>query len=218
MVDANAELVEQVRIPEDASDQEIQDILKQVFNAQEGNVHRDSVDAEEIKKQIQEAVQEQNVQDQDPEAVISSVSVQHVVTKKIQDQDSRPAQFCIYSKGKIQIDDSLKREIVEEMKNHILYSEMIEEFENTGVREILRGSSKFRLRRDLIVQHENDQSEILDYWRIVVPEHAGIREKVIRECHSIPYCAHPGVQRTISRVRKSFVWKGMSTDVRTFIE
>ena len=50
--------MEQIRIPEDASDQEIQDILKQVFNAQEGNVHRDSVDAEQIKKQIQEAVQE----------------------------------------------------------------------------------------------------------------------------------------------------------------
>ena len=46
VVDANAELVQQIRIPENASDQEIQDILKQVFNAQEGNVHSDSVDAE----------------------------------------------------------------------------------------------------------------------------------------------------------------------------
>ena len=65
VVDANAELVQQIRIPENASDQEIQDILKQVFNAQEGNVHSDSVDAEILKQKIQEAVQEQNVQDQD---------------------------------------------------------------------------------------------------------------------------------------------------------
>ena len=76
VVDANAELVEQIRIPEDASDQEIQDILKQVFNAQEGNVHRDSVDAEQIKKQIQEAVQEQNVQDQDQDQKQLSVQFQ----------------------------------------------------------------------------------------------------------------------------------------------
>ena len=95
---------------------------------------------------------------------------------------------------------------------------MLDEFENIGVKEIVRGNSKFRLQRDLIVQHENEQDEVLDYWRIVVPEHAGIREKIIRECHSIPYCAHPGVQRTLSRVRKSFAWKGMSTDVRAFIE
>ena len=100
------------RIPENASDQEIQDILKQVFNAQEGNVNSDSVDAEQILKQkIQEAVQEQNVQDQDQDqnAVINSVSVQYAVTKQIQDQDSRTVQFCMYSKGKIQIEDSLKQ-------------------------------------------------------------------------------------------------------------
>ena len=85
-------------------------------------------------------------------------------------------------------------------------------------KEIVRGNNKFRLQRNLIVQHENEQDEVLDYWRIVVPEHAGIRDKIIRECHHILYCAHPGVQQTLSRVRKSFVWKGMSADVRAFIE
>ena len=49
MVGANAELVQQIKIPKNASDQEIQHILKQVFNAQEGNVHSDSVDAEILK-------------------------------------------------------------------------------------------------------------------------------------------------------------------------
>ena len=33
VVDANAKLIQQIRIPENASDQEIQDILKHVFNA-----------------------------------------------------------------------------------------------------------------------------------------------------------------------------------------
>ena len=106
VVDANAELVQQIRIPENASYQEIQDILKQVFNAQEGNVHSDSVEAERLKQKIQQAVQEHNVQDQN--AVINSISVQYAVTKQIQDQDSRTVQFCVYSKGKIQIEDSLK--------------------------------------------------------------------------------------------------------------
>ena len=154
MVDANAELVQQIRIPENASDQEIQDILKQVFNAQEGNVHSDSVDAEILKQKIQQAVQEHNVQDQN--AVINSVSIQYAVTKQIQDQDSRTVQFCVYSKGKIQIEDSLKQEIIDALRDDILYSEMLEEFENTGVKEIVRGNSKFRLQRDLIVQHENE--------------------------------------------------------------
>ena len=49
MVDANAKLVQQIRIPENASDHKIQEILKQVFNAQEGHVHSDNVDAEILK-------------------------------------------------------------------------------------------------------------------------------------------------------------------------
>ena len=85
------------------------------------------------------------------------------MTKQIQDQDSRTVQFCVYSKGKIQIEDSLKQEILDALRDYILYSEMLEEFENTGVKEIVRGNSKFRLQRDLIVQHENEQDEVLDY-------------------------------------------------------
>ena len=161
VIDANAELAHQIRIPENASDQEIQDILKQVFNAQEGNLHSDSVDAEILEQKIQEAVQEHNVQDQN--VVINSLSVQYAVTKQIQDQDSRIVQFCVYSKGKIHIEDSLKRELLDAFKDDILYSEMLEEFENIGVKEIVRGNSKFRLQRDLIVQHENEQDEVLDY-------------------------------------------------------
>ena len=85
------------------------------------------------------------------------------MTKQIQDQDSRTVQFCMYSKGKIQIEDSLKQEIIDSLRDDIVYSEMLEDFENTGVKEIVRGNSKFRLQRDLIVQHENEQDEVLDY-------------------------------------------------------
>ena len=154
VVNANAELIQQIRIPENANDQEIQDILKQVFNAQEGNVHSDSVDAKILKQKIQQAVQEHNVQDQN--VVINAVSIQNTVTKQIQDQDSRIVQFCVYSKGKIQIEDSLKRKILDALRDDILYPEMLEEFENIRVNEIVRGNSKFRLQKDLIVQHENE--------------------------------------------------------------
>ena len=59
------------------------------------------------------------------------------MTKQIQDQDLRIVQFCVYSKGKIQIEDSLKQEILDALRDDILYSEMLEEFENTGVKEIV---------------------------------------------------------------------------------
>ena len=40
----------------------------------------------------------------------------------------------------------------------------------------------------------------------------------MEELHGTPYSAHPGIQRTIGRVRKSFYWKGMLGDVRQFVE
>ena len=40
----------------------------------------------------------------------------------------------------------------------------------------------------------------------------------MRELHSTPYSAHPGIQRMIARVRRSFYWKGMLGNVRQFVE
>ena len=36
--------------------------------------------------------------------------------------------------------------------------------------------------------------------------------------YSSPYSAHPGIQRTIARVRKSFYWKGILRDMRQYVE
>ena len=66
--------------------------------------------------------------------------------------------------------------------------------------------------------HDQKQDVSLDFWRIVVPDDEGIKRSIVEELHSTPYSAHPGIQRTIGRVRKSFYWKGMLGDVRQFVE
>ena len=53
----------------------------------------------------------------------------------------------------------------------------------------------------------------VDFWRIIVPDNFEIKEQIVRELHSTPYSAHPGIQRTIAKVRRSFYWKGMLGDV-----
>ena len=66
--------------------------------------------------------------------------------------------------------------------------------------------------------HDQNQDTELDFWRIVVPENGEIKETIVRELHSTSCSAHPGIQRTITRVRRSFFWKGMLGDIRQFIE
>ena len=70
----------------------------------------------------------------------------------------------------------------------------------------------------ILVVHDQSQDTELAFWRIVVPEDPSIKEHKMHELHSTPYSAHPGIQRTIARVRRSFYWKGMLGDVRQFVE
>ena len=70
----------------------------------------------------------------------------------------------------------------------------------------------------LLVVNDQSQDSELDFWRIIVPENPEIKEHIARELHSTPYSAHPGIQRTIARMRRSFYWKGMLGDVMQFVE
>ena len=70
----------------------------------------------------------------------------------------------------------------------------------------------------LLVVHYQSQDSEFDFWRIVVPENAEIKEHIVWELHNTLYRAHPGIQGTIARVRRSFYWKGMLGDVRQFVE
>ena len=40
----------------------------------------------------------------------------------------------------------------------------------------------------------------------------------MQELHSTPYNAHPGIQRTLGKIRRSFYWKGMTGDIHSFVE
>ena len=51
-----------------------------------------------------------------------------------------------------------------------------------------------------------------------MPDDGELKRRIIQELHSTPYSAHPGIQRTIGRVRKSFYWKGMLGDIRQTVE
>ena len=73
---------------------------------------------------------------------------------------------------------------------------------------------RFKKMNEILAVHDRNQDKDLEFWRIVVPDKQEIKEHIVQEMHSIPYSAHPGIQRTIAKVSKSFDWKGMLGDVR----
>ena len=119
--------------------------------------------------------------------------------------------------SKIQLDDSIKNSLTSALQNEVPYSGVITQLQG-GSRQVILNNLIFKFLNSLLVVHDQKQDESLDFWRIVVPEDTEIKERIVQELHSTPYSAHPGIQRTIGRVRKSFYWKGMLGDVRQFVE
>ena len=93
------------------------------------------------------------------------------------------------------------------MRNEAPYDEIIVELES-GRAQVVKNDEVYKRMNGILAVHSHRQDAELDFWRIVVPSDANTKEKIMQELHSTPYSAHPGIQRTLGKVRRSFFWKG----------
>ena len=119
--------------------------------------------------------------------------------------------------SKLQLDNQFKNSLYSFLQHEVPYAEVLQELSG-GTRQIKKNNLIFKRMNELLFVHDQNQDVDLDFWRIVVPDRVDIKEQIVRELHSTPYSAHPGIQRTIAKVRRSFYWKGMLGDVRQFVE
>ena len=107
-------------------------------------------------------------------------------------------------RSSVDIDNSLGEKIYSLLRKEILYSDIIEEMESTRRNEIKRGQEKYRIQKNLLMIHVTGQPEDVQYWRVVVPDDLDVKSLLVSELHSVPYSVHPGVQRTIGKVKCYF--------------
>ena len=190
VTDANASYVQKLRVAHDATDEEVQAALHELFKSSPQGHSATAV-------QAQAQDQTNSVQDQDQ---IKSVSV-----------------LASTAISKIRLDDELKNSLASAIRREMPYADVFTQLQ-AGARQVTYYDVTYKILNSLLVMHDQKQDVSLDFWRIIVPEDEGIKSRIIQELHSTPYSAHPGVQRTIGRVRQSFFWKGMTGDVRQFVE
>ena len=217
--DANANLVRELRVPSDADDSAIQEALKRLFNAQvRDQSETESVEGQTLKAQISYQAFKASVSDQISSVQSSSVRPEsesktsrsvHFKTSVPVSSSSPSSSQCTLAVGRssIQIENSLREKIYSLLKNEILYRDIIKEMESTGRNEIKRGQEKYRIQKQLLMIHVTGQPDDVQYWRVVVPDDLDVKSLLVSELHSVPYAAHPGVQRTIGKVRRYFWWK-----------
>ena len=210
--DANAAYVQQLRVPNDATDDQIQAALTRLFN-QNSVLDQQSI----LKLSAQDSVQDQ-------ETLLNQFKPEHSVQDQDQNQtNSRQSKsetdICKLSvlRSGVLIDAEFKNKIYSLLKEESPYDVIIAELEG-GMTEVKRKNEVFKMRKGMLMMHQENQNEELDYWRVIIPDDYSVRNSIVTELHVIPYSLHPGIQRTVQKVRKHFFWRGMTGNVREFVE
>ena len=94
------------------------------------------------------------------------------------------------------------------------YTTILEEIDSTGSREVSRCRMKYRKRNGLLCIHQEDQSEDVEYWRVVIPDDIDCKNKILKELHFVLYSGYPGVQRTLADLKGNFIGKDRQETLR----
>ena len=205
--DANAAYVQKLRVPENASDNEIQAALNQLFNS----------NTETENQSILKMTNQDHVQHQ--EQILNQLKPEISVQEKAQDQCPGSVEQCKISilRSGVLIDAEFKNKIYDLLKKESPYDSIIQELE-AGRVELKRNDDVYRMKRGMLMIHQNNQDNDFDFWRMVIPDNVTVKNFVMTELHAIPYSLHPGIQRTLYKVKRHFYWKGMTGNVREYVE
>ena len=196
VTDANAAYVQKLRVPEDATDEQIQTALHQLFN--QGPQGRSVQSNEEQDPQDTVLTTNEDASPQGTENQIKSIIAATAVSQ-------------------VQLDNSFKDSLHSLLQHESPYADILEELQN-GTKQVVHNSLNYKRMHKILYVHDQSQDADLDFWRIIVPDDERMKTQVVQEMHCTPYSAHPGIQRTIARVKRHFYWKGMLGDIRQFVD
>ena len=189
--DANAAYVQQLRVPEDASDEEIQSALTKLFS-QNSVSERQTV----LKMITQDQAQNQ-------ERLLNQFKPEFQDQDQAQDQrQSDQCKLAVLRSG-VMIDVQYKKKTYSLFKKESPFDIILAELEE-GKTKVKRNEDVYKIRKGMLVVHQRNQNEELDFWRMIIPHDNAVKIFMITELHNIPYLLHPGIQRTVQKVQRHF--------------
>ena len=172
----DAKLVKFLDVPKDASDQDIQKVLDQMFSQ---SVHHRPAP----------------ISGSEPTSGPVAAGYQGF-DSVVQDQDYTYPVCSVLSATSVQVSATFRDEMLRLLEEESPYDSIIEELANLPLtqREVHRDKLKFCLREHSLCVHDTGvDSGSGSYWRIVVPDNLAVKKRLLQEIHSVPYSGHPGV-------------------------
>ena len=118
----------------------------------------------------------------------------------------------------IQIDNEMKQRMMQLIQNEEMYEDILQQLQDpTQANEIRKNDKVYRIRRGMLMIHEDNQANDYSYWRTIVPDDQEVKIELLREIHCVPYAGHPGFTRTLEVTRRFFYWVHMTQEVRQFV-
>ena len=173
-----------LRVPTNASDEEIQSALYQLSN---------------------QSVQGPQGHNQCPQgnSVLSSQISQGSIVSTNEDQtpiqdsfEVKPVIIAPIAVSKLQLDNSFRNSLYSLLMNEAPYDEIIMELES-GRTQVFKNDEVYKRMNGTLAVYSHRQDAELDFWMIFVPSDANTKEKIMQELHSTPYSAHSGIQRAL---------------------
>ena len=102
-------------------------------------------------------------------------------------KEEQTAALCIIG-SKVQIDRAFKDALWQQVSTDEEYGGIVEQLQDPAQPdEIIDQSKKYKIKQDILKIHQEDQNNMYQYWRTVIPEEHGIKIQVLKEIHCVPY-------------------------------
>ena len=157
--DANASYVQKLRVAENATNEEIQAALHELFkNGPQGPNITSTQD--QLAPQGQSTIQDS---ESSPQGSKTSTNASILASTSI---------------SKIQLDDEIKNSLSSALRNEHPYTDVITQLQG-GMRQVSVNDLTYKILNSLLVIHDQKQDVSLDFWRIVVPDDGEIKRRII---------------------------------------
>ena len=207
--------MQQLRVAVDASDEDIQRALENLFN-KNTNVTRDQESVLKMTTTTEDQITAGILDKIRPSGQTEFKSETNQFKTSSDQETKHKTKISILRSGVI-LDAEFKNNVQLLLAKESPYAEILAEL-NEGKVEVEKHGEKYKIKRGLLMIHRNEQDTEIDFWRTVLPDSVPVRNFVISELHAVPYAIHPGVQRTLQKVRRHFYWKGMTGNIREYVE
>ena len=118
---------------------------------------------------------------------------------------------------RVTLEEDLRNDIKRGYTEDHRWADILSQLESAPGKKTTVGNRDYRISHGLLEIRGKDTEDHRQQWKLVVPDVAEARKKILQEIHSVPYAGHLGYHKTLQKLQQNFYWPDHTVDVRDFV-